>query len=191
MDTDGLYDIINGNLSAILMLAAGLVAFLIVYEYRKDDEGGYYKLSVLIGFILGICLMFFGVTRYEGWSSFDAALIVLSGFVLFIRPLRDVPFALLLAILAMAWMYVFLGGLSGDLEILSEGYPRIILSVVVGAVVYMVFNFLEKLTQLVGKILNCWPILLILGSVCIIEGSLLLADAPSLINYYYDWKNEN
>ncbi len=162
------------------MILAGLMALLIVYAYRKDKDSATYKFTVLVGFILGIIIMLVAVTRYQNWTSADALLVLLAGFTLFIRPLTKVDFVILLALLVMGIVYIYLGTLTGSFEILSDGYPRIIIAVLAGSFIYMMFHFLEKVVQLFGKILNCWPILAILGLLCLAEGVLMLAEYDSI-----------
>ena len=180
MGSDVVADFMNGDVPEIMMIAAGFMALLIVMAYRKDKEGTLYKISVVLGFLLGIAIMAVAVSRYQNWTTFDATLVLLAGFALFIRPLTKIDFVILLALLVMGIVYIYLGTLTGDFAGLSEGYPRIILAVVAGSFVYMVFHFAEKVIQMVGKILNCWPILFILGLICLIEGALMLAQSESL-----------
>ena len=189
MDSDVFADFVNGHVPEALMIAAGLMALLIVASYRKDKDSTTYKFMMMLGFLLGIFIMFIAVSRYSNWSTFDAAIVLLAGFTLFIRPLTKIDFVLLFALLVMGIVYIYLGTLTGDLAGLSEGYPRIILAVVAGSFVYMVFHFLEKIVQFVGKVLNCWPVLAIFGLICLAEGALMLAGCDSLFNLVQGYMN--
>ena len=180
MDSDAITDFMNGHVPEIVMIAAGFMAILIVMNYRKDKDGTAYRFSAAIGFLLGIAIMVIAVSRFKNWTTFDAVLVLLAGFTLFIRPLTKIDFVVLLALLVMGVVYIYLGTMTGDLAGLSEGYPRIIVAVVAGSFVYMVFHFVEKVIQLIGTLLNCWPILFILGVICLVEGALMLADSESL-----------
>ena len=188
-DTDAIMDFMNGNVPEILMIVAGLMALLIVFAYRKDDESTTYKFTVLLGFILGIVVMAVAVTRISSWTTFDACLVLIAGFTLFIRPLTKVDFVLLFAILVMGVVYIWLGTLTGDFAGLASGWPRIIIAVVAGSFVYMVFHFAEKILQFVGTILNCWPILFIMGLICLAEGALMLAGCDSIFTIVQNYTN--
>ena len=178
--SDTIYDFVNGNIPEVLMIVAGLMALVIVGYYRKDKDGSTYKFTVLVGFILGIVIMYVAASRVSSWTTFDAVLILVAGFALFIRPLTKVDFVILFALLVMGIVYIYLGTLTGDLAGLSEGYPRIIIAFIAGSFVYMVFHFAEKIMQLVGQFLNCWPVLFVLGLICLAEGALMFADCDSI-----------
>ena len=70
-----------------------------------------------------------------------------------------------------------------DMTFLSEGWPRLIVAFLIGALVYMVLNFAEALVKLVGKVLNWWPLLLVLGLVCIAEAVCMLMGYGSISDY--------
>ena len=52
-----------------------------------------------------------------------------------------------------------------------------------GAVVYMIFNFAEAIVKLFGKVLNWWPLLFVLGLVCIVEAALMYMGYGSILDY--------
>ena len=54
---------------------------------------------------------------------------------------------------------------------------------IAGAFVYMITNFAEGLVKMFGKLLNFWPVLLILGLVCIVEAVLMLTGNGSIVDY--------
>jgi hypothetical protein len=88
----------------------------------------------------------------------------------------------------MGVIYTMLGDLTGsvggyDLAELSQGYPRIIVAFIGGAIVYMLLHFAEAIVLTVGKILNWWPILLILGIVCIVEAAIMFMGYGSIMDY--------
>lgn len=47
----------------------------------------------------------------------------------------------------------------------------------------MVSNFTEAIVKLVGKIPNWWPLLLVLGLVCIVEICMIYLDYGSILDY--------
>ena len=177
------------GIADILLLAGGIISLLIVITYRDDKESGKYKAMMVLGFLVGVAIIAVGSIHYNEWTSFDMVLIFLAAFALVIRPFRKVEIAIIAAVIVMIAMYLYLGTLIGDFEVLSEGTPRIILSLVAGAFVYMVLNFVEKLADLLGKFLNLWPVLAILGLICIVEAVLLIVNGTSLFDYIEEYRS--
>ena len=157
------------------MIIAGVVALLVVYSYLKDDESNTYRVSVLIGVIVGIVTAIVCAISAET-TAFGTILIICVGcFALIIRPFRDVHFALIIALLGMVLTFMYLGNLKdGDLSFLSTGWPRIIVAFVVGGIIYMLLGFLQDVVLLFAKVLNAWPVLAVLGVLCIVEGIMIL-----------------
>jgi len=163
--------LLGNNIPEMLIAVAGVLALLIVIAYVSNKEGFLYKFLVLAGLVAGALLIVVSIDTYDYWNLSTTVIAIVAGFALIIRPFRDVHFAVILALLAGVLVYVLLGDLAGgDLNVLAEGYPRIIIAFVVAAVVFMMTNFIESVVKLFAKILNAWPILLILGLLCIAEG---------------------
>lgn len=173
----------------IMLIIGGLVSFLLVHLYRQDKDSGPYKAAMVLGVIVGIIMIVFAATSYSNWPFFDSVLIIVAGFALVIRPFRDTDFAIIVALVVMIVTYVYLGQLSGDFEVLNSGYPRIIVTIVVGALTYMILNYIQKLAQFIGKLLNMWPVLFILGCICLIEGALIVAGGNTIYDYIQEYRN--
>lgn len=187
MDADGILQSVKDNLPETLLIAAGLMAIFIAVTYFRDKESFLYKFFMVVGVVLGAFVIYESVTVGNEWHEFTRAVIAVAGFALVIRPFRNVDFAIVLGIIAMVIAYIYLGGLTGDFEALSTGTPRIALAVVAGAFAYMVFNYVQKIAMMVGKLLNWWPFLFILGVICVVEGILMLTGNGSLIDIYYEY----
>jgi hypothetical protein len=155
----------------IFLAVVGIVAILIVYTYLKDKDGSYYKLMTLIGVIAGVAMVALCLTSSLKTSTGTTIIVAVTCFALIIRPFRDVHFSLIIALLVMVVAYVLLGSLTGDLAVLATGWYRIGVAFLAGAIVYMLLGFLQALVQLFGKLLNAWPLLLILGVICITEAA--------------------
>ncbi len=175
-----------------LLLIGGIVALLIVLTYVKDKDSKKYKLMVFLGLVFGIVMAYEAVSAFGDWRMSTAVIILLAAFALIIRPFRDVHFAVIISALVMCIIYVALAGLNGfvlagniDLTSLSTGWPRVIVAFLGGAVVYMVLNFAEALVKMVGKLLNWWPLLLVLSLICIAEAVLMLTGNGSVGNYIH------
>lgn len=178
--TDSAESVVLGHIPEIVLILAFLVILLIIYTYLKDKDSMKYKFSMVLGIILGIVMILFAVSSYAGWRQSTAIIIAVAGFALLIRPFRDTDFAIFIAIVVMVVIYIFLGGMTGDLAFLTETWPRIIAAVIAGALVYGILNFVQKIAQMIGKILNWWPFLLILGLLCLIEAVFILAGWGSI-----------
>lgn len=186
-DWQGLADSLNANhVPEIILALVGIIAILIVFFYLKDKESGKYKLMVALGIIAGIAMIVLCVTGPMKDKKWTLVLVVIACFALIIRPFRDVHFALVFAVLAMIIAYIGLAGLeTSEVEILrtlATGWPRVIAAFVIGGVVYMLLGFLDAMVHAAGKILNAWPILLVLGILCIVEAVCFYQGYDSVID---------
>jgi hypothetical protein len=153
----------------IFLVITGIVAMVIVYFYLKDKDGPRYHMMELIGVLTGIAMVALCVSSTLGASTATTVIVAVACFALIIRPFRDVQFAAVLSVLGMVIAYIMLGNLNGELSALAVGWPRVILAFAIGAIIYMLLGYLEALVQMFGKFLNAWPILFILGIICIAE----------------------
>ncbi len=169
-----LENIAASHVPEIILILAGLLAFLMIYEYRRDNKSMRYYACEVLGIILGVLMVIIAMSSYDQWPLSTRILIIVAAFALLIRPFRDVDFAIFIAILAMALVYLYLGTLTGDLAFLATGYVPIIIALVAGALVFGILNFVQKIAQMIGKLLNCWPVLMVLGLLCIVEAVLIL-----------------
>lgn len=188
MDTSEIITWIDANVPEVILLLGGLISLAIVTSYVKDKDSAKYKFMTLLGFIFGVIMVLVAYTRHGEWASTTIIFVSVAAFALIIRPLREVHFSVILALLVMGIIYSVLGDISGniggfDLAQLSEGWPRIIAAFVGGAIVYMLLHFAEAIVLTLGKILNWWPILLILGIICIIEAVIMFMGYGSIMDY--------
>ena len=178
---------VSDNLPETVLLVGGVLAVLIVVTYLKDKESFAYKFFEVLGFIAGIVMVYEAVAFYGQWDLLTSVIVAVTGFALMIRPLREAHFAVLIALFAMALVYIWLGGLTDisgiDVTFLNDDPARIVVAFVIGALVYAMLHFAEALVQMIGKILNLWPLLGILAVLCIAEAALLLMDAGTLLDY--------
>ena len=182
IDWQALSDTLNANHVPELILAlVGVVALMIVYTYLKDDESPGYKLLVLIGVILGAIMVALCVTSPMRASTGTTLIVAVGCFALIIRPFRDVHFAVIIAVLIMVVVYILLADVTQEpFNVVSSGWPRVIVAFVAGSIVYMMLNFLQAIVLGLAKILNAWPILAVVGIICIIEAICVFAGYDSL-----------
>lgn len=184
MDAESVTDFIYSHVPELILLAGGLIALLVVYTYLKNESSKKYKMLMAIGVLFGAAMVFLSVSSYTDWGLFAAVVIAVTGFTLVIRPFREVHFAVIGALLIIVLAYIFLGGLAGTaLDFLAEGWPRVIVAFVAGAVAYMIMNFAEAIIKLFGKLFNWWPFLLVLALICITESILMFLGHGSLYDF--------
>lgn len=162
--------IVEYHVQEIVLALVGIVALLIAISYVKDKESGRYKLLVLLGVILGALMVAICVLSPVKTAKGTTVIIAIGCFALIIRPFRDVHFAVIIALLVMAVAYILLGGITEEpFNALATGWPRIIAAFVLGAIAYMLLNFAEAIVMGCAKLLNAWPVLIVVAVICIIE----------------------
>jgi hypothetical protein len=180
---------VTGYLSPIVLLLGGIVALLIVATYLKDKDSMKYKVMVGVGAVLGVLIVILAVIEGYPVRNHTLILIALAAFTLIIRPFRDINIAVIIGLLVMVLVYIMLGNLAGqtagsiDLTVIAQGWPRIIIAFIAGGFVFGMLRFAEELMHLFGKILNFWPVMLILGVICIAEACCIFLGYGSIFDY--------
>jgi hypothetical protein len=138
------------------------------------------KIVSFFGFFVGIFLI---VTAGVAWSThaqvdnYTIYLLIIAGLALFLRPIKDIPWAALLGIivggLALSIVYFFFH-LPETVIGISSTWVYLAIFLIPAVLVYMVFKFIEDLLKLIGMILGSKPVTFIIGLVCIAQGILLL-----------------
>jgi len=176
-------------LSPIVLALGGIMALLVVAMYLKDKESMKYKATVALGLMVGILIVVLAVIEGFRVQTYTLILIAVAAFALIIRPFRDLKIAVIIGLFVMVIVYLLLGRLDGcvvggiDLTVLSEGWPRIVIAFIAGAIVYGLLNFAEAIVKLFGTILNCWPVLLVLGILCLLEAYCVFMGYGSIFDY--------
>ena len=188
MDVNEITAWIDANMPETILLVGGLLSLCIAVSYAMDKDSWRYKLFTALGFIIGIVMAFVAYMRHGEWRSATIIFVSVVSFALVIRPLREVHFSVILALLVMGIIYTVMGDLTGtigsfDLSTLATGYPRIIVAFIAGAFVYMILHFAEAIVLGIGKVINWWPILFVLGLVCVAEGVLMITGNGSILDY--------
>ncbi|MBQ8180247.1 MAG: hypothetical protein IJ026_07430 [Candidatus Methanomethylophilaceae archaeon] len=190
MDTNDITSWVDSNLPETILLLGGVLIVAIALSYATNRESLKYKFVTFLGLIFGAVMAYEAITLYGEWRLVTSVIVAVAAFALMIRPFRDVHFAAILSLLVMVIIYIALGELAGvmlfdniDLTVLSEGWPRLIIAFIFGAIVYMFTNFAEEIVKLFGKFLNFWPVLLVLGLVCIVESVFMFMGYGSIADY--------
>ena len=187
MDGTDIMTWLGDNLPQTILLIGGLLAVLIAVTYVKDKDSWKYKGMVFLGFVFGVFMAIEASAYYGTWAMVTSVFVAVAAFTLIIRPFREVHFAVIIALFVMVLVYIWLGGVTTvsdfDVSFLSENPVRIIVAFILGAVVYGLLNFAEALVKGVGKILNWWPLLLVLGLICIVEAAFMFMGYGSITDY--------
>ena len=194
---DSVVDALNSNnVPEILLLLMGLIALIIVACYRDDKDSSLYKVVMLLGVAIAVFMIYVAVAIDTGWSKGTLIVLTVACFTLIVRPIKDVNFAVIIGLIVAVWVYLILPGLVADVQspfefikVIGDGIPRLIVSIVAGAAVYMVLQFIQAVVMLFGKILNAWPFLAIIGIWCIVEGMFLIMGYASTYDFIMDQVN--
>ncbi len=178
---------LTDNLPQVILLVGGLLALFIAVTYVKDKDSWKYKLLTFLGLVFGVFMAIEAAACYGEWRLVTSVFVAVAAFTLIIRPFREVHFAVILGLFVMVLVYIWLGGVtevSGlDLSFVAENPARAIIAFIVGGLCYAVFNFGEEIVKMFGKILNWWPLLFVLGLVCIAEAVFMFLGYGSITDY--------
>lgn len=141
------------------------------------------KIVSFFGFFVGILLI---VTAAAAWSAqgspvdaYTRYLLIIAGLALFLRPLKDIPWAALLGLIVgglSAGIVYFFFPLPETVFGIASMWIYLIIFIIPALMVYIVFKFIEDLVKLLGTLLGSKPVTFIVGLVCIAQGVLLLLD---------------
>ena len=138
------------------------------------------KVISFFGFFVGIFLIVTGAAAWSAQGQVDAYtqyLLIIAGLALFLRPIKDIPWAALLGLIVgglCAGIVYFFFPLPETVVGISSMWVYLVIFLVPAVIVYMVFKFVEDLLKLIGMILGSKPVTFIVGVVCIAQGVLLL-----------------
>ena len=160
----------------IVLLAIGFVCLAPLFRGPLKPVS---RVLVVIGFFLGILAL---VLVYVVFSSghydvFTLVILGVAGLMLFLRPVRGVRWAALVALVVglLASYYVY-----NTFQVAST--VLVIVFVAATLLLYLLFKFAEDLLGIIGGILSFPPIAIIIGIACILQAILILMGA-SLMGY--------
>jgi hypothetical protein len=148
---------------------------------------GLVKFISLFGFFVGILLLVTAATAWsmQAWDSGTRYLLIVTGLALFLKPLKDIPWAALIGLvvggLCVGFVYFFYP-LPGTVYGISSIWVYLAIFFIPALLVYMTFKFAEDVLRLIGAILASKPVSIILGLMCIAQGILLRFFGQSLFD---------
>ena len=165
----------SGVWSVLFLLVAGITAITIARNYViSEGRGARYRFSVLLGVGFAFLLGIYCVIQYL-YGSWPNPLIMLTAFLSFAMILRPVvnwnvaiAISLLVFLLVYYGIYIFVYGLVDVFGVAGV----FTLSAALAVLSYMLLSYVQVGVQWVAGLLNAWPILGVLGGVCLVQGIL-------------------
>jgi hypothetical protein len=171
------YIFIFGGIVAI----SKLLSFLTKGSAEKILKGlGY------LGIFVGALLLATGtMVLFEQTSSIDVwGLLLVTGLGLVLKPLSKVPFSALLGLtvglVCVGLLYLYFP-LPSTVFGISSLWIYFGIFIVPALIVFLIFKFAEDLMKFIGMILGSWPVMTVLGFLCIAQGILLLLNQSLLL----------
>lgn len=171
------YIFVFGGIVAI----SKLLSFLTKGSAEKILKGlGY--LSIFVGALL---LATGTMVLFEQTSSIDVwGLLLVTGLGLVLKPLSKVPFSALLGLtvglVCVGLLYLYFP-LPSTVFGISSLWIYFGIFIVPALIVFLIFKFAEDLMKFLGMILGSWPVMTVLGFLCIAQGILLLLNQSLLL----------
>ena len=139
------------------------------------------KITSFFGFFVGILLILSAVVAWSAEAvQVDTGtqyLMIVAGLALFLKPMKDVPWAALLGLIVggVCAGFIFLfSPLPETVYGISSIWIYLLIFFVPAVLVYMIFKFIEDVLKLIAMVLTFKPVTLALGLICIVQGILLL-----------------
>ncbi len=170
---------------SVILFTSGIILLLLsnmTIDDKKSSENILNLFGQFFGFCWGITALTWGIITlgspiYTGWMVGG---LILVGLSLFLRPLKNIPWATLVGLIFSGAITAFLA-MNMD-PVIHFGIDfRWILAIVFLAVMfilYLICKFIEDLFELIGLILSNDPISMLIGLGCFIGG------IASLVIYY-------
>lgn len=174
-----IYAIIEFPWPSVILVISGFISFLwaMIRTEKKDlMEKFLDKIFQTLGFFWGVTVLVWGVYTlgsklYPEWTGW---MMIVIGLSLFLKPIKDIPWASLVSLLVSSSMT---GLLALNLSpVLFFGFDiRWILAVVFLCLLftlYIFLKFIEDLFKIIGTFLSSDPVSFLLGSAGLILGAV-------------------
>jgi hypothetical protein len=179
------FSVFIGWVPYILIFGGVVAVSKLLSFFVKGSAGKVLKGLGYLGIVVGALLLAFGVVvLLEQTSNFEVwGLLVLTGLGLVLKPLSKIPIAALLGLvvglLCAGLLYLFF-----PLPATVLGIPSMWIYLAVflipALITFFIFKFVEDLTKLFGMVLGSWPLMTVLGFLCLAQGVLLLLNQSLL-----------
>jgi hypothetical protein len=173
-------------LAPYVLIFGGIVAVSkLLSFFIKGSAGTVLKAIGYLGIFVGALLLATGVlVLLEQTSSIEVwGLLVVTGLGLVLKPLSKIPFSALLGLIVglvcVGLLYLYFP-LPATVFGVSSIWIYLALFFIPALIVFLIFKFVEDLVKLFGMVLGSWPVMTVLGFVCIAQGILLLLNQSLL-----------
>ena len=174
------------GLAPYILIFGGLVAVSkLLSFFIKGSVGSVLKAIGYLGIFVGALLLATGViVLLEQTSSIEVwGLLIVTGLGLVLKPLSKVPFSALLGlvvgVICVGLLYLYFPLPSTVLGV-SSLWIYLAVFFVPALIVFLIFKFVEDLVKLFGMVVGSWPVMTVLGFLCIAQGILLLLNQSLL-----------
>ena len=179
------FSVFIGWVPYILIFGGVVAVSKLLSFFVKGSAGKVLKGLGYLGIFVGALLLAFGVVvLLEQTSNFEVwGLLVLTGLGLVLKPLSKIPIAALLGLvvglLCAGLLYLFFP-LPATVLGISSVWIYLVVFLVPALITFFIFKFVEDLTKLFGMVLGSWPLMTVLGFLCLAQGVLLLLNQSLL-----------
>jgi hypothetical protein len=174
------------GLTPYILIFGGIVAVSkLISFFRKGSASKVLNVLGYLGILVGALLLATGViVLLEQASTIEVwGLLVVTGLGLVLKPLSKIPFSALLGLVAglvcAGLLYLYFP-LPATVLGISSLWIYLAVFLVPALVVFLIFRFVEDLTKFFGMVVGSWPVMSVLGFLCIAQGVLLLLNQSLL-----------
>ena len=173
-------------LAPYVLIFGGVVAVSkLLSLFIKGSASTVLKAIGYFGIFVGALLLATGVlVLLEQTSSIEVwGLLVVTGLGLVLKPLSKIPFSALLGLIVglvcVGLLYLYFP-LPATVFGVSSIWIYLAIFFIPALIVFLIFKFVEDLVKLFGMVLGSWPVMTVLGFLCIAQGVLLLLNRSLL-----------
>jgi len=174
------------GLAPYILIFGGIVAVSkLLSFFMKGSAGKVLKGLGYLGILVGALLLATGVVALlEQTSSIEVwGLLLVTGLGLVLKPLSKIPFSALLGLVVglvcIGLLYVYFP-LPATVLGVSSLWIYLVVFFVPALIVFLIFRFVEDLVKFFGMVVGSWPVMTVLGFLCMAQGILLLLNQSLL-----------
>lgn len=175
------------HISTLLLIGGFFAGFYFIYRFfkGKPEEGektpGLVRAVSYLGVLIGVIMIGGGVNAWFlkatiGYQTFTCILTIIVGLALVLKPIKDVPWAAIVGIIAGAIVVFisssyleFIVGAVASMFHIDAYWLLIGLFILVLLICYMAFKFLEDIGKILGAFLSARPTSFVIMLICFIE----------------------
>jgi len=182
------FSVLVGWVPLILVLGGFVAVSKLLGKLAKGSAEKILKAIGVLGFFVGVLLLITGIVALlsQTLDVVSLGLLFITGLGLALKPLSRVPFAalfgLVAGVLCAGLLYLYFP-LPATILGFSSFWIYLIVFLVPALLVFVLFKFAEDLMKLVALIIGSWPVVTVLGILCILQGILLFLN-QSLISLF-------